>query len=148
MRRQMPWRDEKHHLWHLYELGICCCEQVSLTYSDSNDSSSSLTVPDTPPSLRKRLLAKQRCNDSETVTETPGDTLQRKLFCNSSFWFFSSSSGTSDVMFHSLIYKRNRCMSWYNADKWFQTQQTFPSLRVVNLIALSHYHCWSVLTVL
>jgi len=63
---------------------MCCsCEQAANS-DDSNESSNSVTVPDTPPSLRKRLLAKsQQGNDSETVTETPfTSALQRKLFGN------------------------------------------------------------------
>ena len=54
--------------------------RLDLAVDSDNESSFSVTVPDTPPSLRQRLLSKLRVTDSETVAETPGDALQCKLF--------------------------------------------------------------------
>jgi len=76
---------------------IVGCGQV--IDSDSNESSSSLTVPDTPPSLRQRLLSKRRGSISETVADTPSDAVQCKLFCKKSFEDITFSR----VMFSNLF---------------------------------------------
>jgi len=56
---------------------------------------------DMPPSLCQHLLSKLQGNDSESVSETPGESLQCKLFfadspCNDDK-LRSKSEGTSDI---------------------------------------------------
>jgi len=95
-----PQQERPFYLSKIY----VCNTQPSLdlqTVDSDNESSSSVTVPDTPPSLHQRLLSKLRGSDSESVAEIHGESLQHKLFsvaespCNDELK--SKLEGMSDI---------------------------------------------------